>query len=159
MGMPANYFGNVLSTSFAAANASAIKEEPHSWGANLIHDAIHRAANEEYFQSLVDLVEMSKPSIVVPRDYVKGDELVFVVSSGLRFPLYEIDHGWGKPILASYYLPISRGYVMPTPSPHGDGSWLIYVNFLVHELKAIESHPNFILRRISPELFAGLKNV
>ncbi|GLJ20279.1 hypothetical protein SUGI_0368290 [Cryptomeria japonica] len=103
MGLPANYLGNVLSTAFAAGNASAIKEEPHNWVANLIHDAIHSAANEEYFQSLVDLVEMSKPSIVAPRDFVKGDEPVLVVSSGLRFPLYEIDHGWGKSILASYF--------------------------------------------------------
>ncbi|GLJ20278.1 hypothetical protein SUGI_0368250 [Cryptomeria japonica] len=114
MEMPANYFGNVLSTTFVAANAGAIKEERHSWAANLVHDAIYRAANEEYFQSLVDFVEMSNPSIVVPKDFVKGDETIFVVSSGLRFPLYEIDHAWGKPILASYYLPFSRGYVMPT---------------------------------------------
>ncbi|XP_059074983.1 coniferyl alcohol acyltransferase-like [Cryptomeria japonica] len=137
MGMIANYFGNVLSTPFDA---------------NLIYDAIYRDANEEYFQSLVDLVEMSKPSIVVPRDFVKGDEPIFVVFSGLRFPLYEIDHGWGKPILASDYLPFSQGYVMPTPSPHRDGSWLIYVKFLVEQLKAIESHSNFILRKISTRM-------
>ncbi|GLJ20281.1 hypothetical protein SUGI_0368310 [Cryptomeria japonica] len=84
---------------------------------------------------------MSKPSIVIPRDFVKEDEPIFVVSSGLRFRLYEIDHGWGKPILASYYLPFSRGYIMPTPSPHGDGSWLIYVIFLVDQLKAMNPTP------------------
>ncbi|GLJ20290.1 hypothetical protein SUGI_0368420 [Cryptomeria japonica] len=159
MGMPANYFGNVVSTAFAMANAGNVKEEPLSWAAKLIHDAIYRAANEEYFQSFVDLIEMSKPSIVVPRAFVKGDEPMLVVSSGLRFPLYDIDHGWGKPILASYYLPFAPGYVMPTRSPHADGSWLIYVNFLVDQLKAIESHPNFILHKISSDFFAGLKNV
>ncbi|GLJ20285.1 hypothetical protein SUGI_0368370 [Cryptomeria japonica] len=148
MGMPANYFGNVVLTSFAVANVGNIKKEPLSCVAKLIHDAIYRAANEEYFQSVVDLVEMSKPSTVAARAFVQRDEPILVVSSGLRFPLYEIDHGWGKPILANYYLPFSRGYVMPTPSPHGDGSWLIYVNFLVDQLKAMESHPNFTLHKI-----------
>ncbi|KAH9319413.1 hypothetical protein KI387_021182 [Taxus chinensis] len=155
IGMPANYFGNVLLLPFVGASAGDIKKQPLSWSAKLIHDAIHCAANEEYFQSLVDLVEMSKPSSVIPNIYLKRGEPAFVVSSGLRFPLYEVDHGWGKPNLASYYVPYAKGYVMPTRSSNGDGSWIIYMNLLVEQLKALESHPNFILRPITQKFLAG----
>ncbi|GLJ20276.1 hypothetical protein SUGI_0368230 [Cryptomeria japonica] len=158
MGMPANYFGNAILVPFASARAKDIKEEPLSWSTKLIHDAIHSAANEECFRSLVDFIEISKPSLVFPRIYANKDEPSIVISSGLRFPLYEVDHGWGKPSLASYYLPYSPGYVMPSPSPYGDGSWIIYMNLLVDQLNAIESHPNFILRLISPDLFGGQKS-
>ncbi|GLJ20241.1 hypothetical protein SUGI_0367350 [Cryptomeria japonica] len=159
MGMPSNYFGNVISLPFARARAEDIKKEPLSWSAKVIHDAIYSAANEEHFQSLVDFVEISKPSLVLPKICGFIDEPSIVVSSGLRFPLYKVDYGWGKPCLASYYLPFVPGYVMPTPSPYGDGSWLIYMNLLVDQLNAIESHPDFILHLISQNIYGGQKSL
>ena len=58
MGMPFNYFGNVLLLPFAKARAEDIKKQPLSWSAGQIHDVIQSAANEEHFQSLIDWVEM-----------------------------------------------------------------------------------------------------
>ncbi|GLJ20240.1 hypothetical protein SUGI_0367340 [Cryptomeria japonica] len=155
MGMPSNYFGNVIALPYARARAEDIKKEPLSWSAKVIHDVIYSAANEEHFQSLVDFVEISKPSSVFARICESIDEPSFVVSSGLHFPLYKVDYGWGKPCLASHYLTYVPGYVMPTPSPYGDGSWLIYMNLLVDQLNAIESHPDFILCLISQNIFGG----
>ncbi|GLJ21231.1 hypothetical protein SUGI_0389190 [Cryptomeria japonica] len=159
IGMPANYFGNAVLAPFASARAEDIKKEPLSWSAKLIHDAIYSVANEESFQSAVDFIEISKPSLVFPKIYRNKDEPYIIVSSGLRFPLYKFDHGWGKPRLAIYNLPYTSGYVMPTLSPYGDGSWLINMNLLIDQINAIESHPNFFSRLISPNIFCDQKNV
>ncbi|GLJ35069.1 hypothetical protein SUGI_0705610 [Cryptomeria japonica] len=72
---------------------------------------------------------------------------IFLVSSGLRFPLYEIDYGWGKPTFGSYHFPWGgeAGYVMPTHSPAGNDSWIVYLHLPPEHLNAIEADPNRIL--------------
>jgi hypothetical protein len=49
MGMPSNYFGNVLLLPFVEAHAIDIKTQPFSWGAELIHNVIYSVASEEHF--------------------------------------------------------------------------------------------------------------
>ncbi|KAH9289682.1 hypothetical protein KI387_033799, partial [Taxus chinensis] len=161
IGMAANYFGNVLLLPFAESNAGDIKNKSLSWGAGIIHDAIHGAANEEHFQSLIDFVEITKATSVLAKIYCKPDDIqstgpAVLVSSGLRFPLYEVDYGWGLPIFASYHFPWrgEAGYVMPSHSPVGDGSWVVYMHLPLELLNAIESHPNCILRPICQDLIA-----
>jgi hypothetical protein len=46
MGMPSNYFGNVLLLPFLEAHATDIKTQPFSWGVDLIHNVIYSAASE-----------------------------------------------------------------------------------------------------------------
>ncbi|KAH9289846.1 hypothetical protein KI387_033963, partial [Taxus chinensis] len=128
LGLPANYFGNVVAFGFAVAAAGEVKNKPLSWGANLIHDGIYDAANEEYLQDIIDLVELTKTSSSTYKitNHGQSNGTVLQVSSGLRFPLNGIDYGWGKPILASFHFPAGSQlcYVMPLPSPQADGSWL-----------------------------------
>ncbi|XP_059064402.1 coniferyl alcohol acyltransferase-like [Cryptomeria japonica] len=135
IGISANYFGNVLTLPFAESNAGYIKSKPLCWSAGLIHDAIKSAANEEHFQSLIDFVETTKPTPVLAKIYCGADDMessgpAVLVSSGLWFPLYEVDFGWGKPTFVSYHFPwgAEAGYVMPTHSPLGDGSWIVYMH-------------------------------
>ncbi|GLJ34899.1 hypothetical protein SUGI_0702530 [Cryptomeria japonica] len=152
IGVSPNYFGNDLILPFAKSNAGYIKSNPLCWSAGLIHDAIQSAANEEYFQSLIDLVETTKPTPVLAKIYCKEDDNQssgpgVLVSSGLRFPLYDVDFGWGKPTFGSYHFPWGgeAGYVMPTQSPTGDASWIVYMHLHLEQLNAIESNPNRIL--------------
>ncbi|KAH9289679.1 hypothetical protein KI387_033796, partial [Taxus chinensis] len=130
IGMSDNYFGNVLLLPFIERNAGDVKNKSISWGAGLIHDAISSAANDEHFQSLIDFVETTKPTTVLAKIYCKADDAQstgpsVLLSSGLRFPLYEVDHGWGQPTFASYHFPSGgeAGYVMPSHSPVGDEVW------------------------------------
>ncbi|GLJ35065.1 hypothetical protein SUGI_0705570 [Cryptomeria japonica] len=162
IGVSANYFRNVLILPFAESNAHYVRNKPLCWSAGLIHDAIQSAANEEHFQSLVDLVETTKPTPVLAKIYCRGDEKepsgpAVLVSSGLRFPLYEVDYGWGKPTFASYHFPWGgeAGYVMPTHSPAGDGSWIVYMHLPLKQLYAIESDPNRILLPIQQVFLAS----
>ncbi|GLJ34928.1 hypothetical protein SUGI_0702930 [Cryptomeria japonica] len=158
IGVSANYFGNVLILPFAESDASCIKSKSLCWSAGLIHDAIQSAANEEHFQSLIDLVETTQPTPVLAKIYCREDDNqssgpAVLVSSGLRFPLYEVDFGWGKPTFGSYHFPWGgeAGYVMPTQSPAGDGSWIVYMHLPLEQLNAIESDPNRILLPVTQD--------
>ncbi|GLJ35080.1 hypothetical protein SUGI_0705830 [Cryptomeria japonica] len=102
IGVSANYFGNVISLPFAESNTHCIKTKSLCWSAGLIHDAIQSAANKEHVQSLIDFVDTIKPTPVLDKIYCSENDMqssgpAVVVSSGLRFPLYEVDYGWGKP--------------------------------------------------------------
>lgn len=153
-----NYFGNVIILPFAQSSAHYIKRKPLCWSAGLIHDAIQSATNEECFQSLIDFVETIKPTPALAKIYCRADGIqssgpAVLVSSGLRFPLYEVDYGWGKPMFASYHFPWGgeAGYVMPTQSPAGDGSWIVYMHLPLKQLNAIESDPNCILHPLTKD--------
>ncbi|GLJ34929.1 hypothetical protein SUGI_0702950 [Cryptomeria japonica] len=43
------------------------------------------------------------------------------------------------------------GYVMPTQSPAGDGSWIVYMHLPLEQLNAIDSDPNRILIPITQD--------
>lgn len=164
-GLPPNYFGNVLSIPFAEAAAGELMEGEYSqsWAADLIHGCIAEAASEEHFQSLINWVEVQKPKPALARIYSgsggeKNSGPCVVVSSGLRFPLCDIDFGWGKAWFASYHFPWGgeAGYVMPSPSPAGDGSWIVYMHLSNHLLDAIERNPDFFLLPLKPNLLKDL---
>ncbi|GLJ35079.1 hypothetical protein SUGI_0705740 [Cryptomeria japonica] len=154
-----NYFGNVIGLPFAESNAYCIKTISLCWSAGLIHDAIQSVANKEHFKSLIDFVETIKLTPVLAKIYCRENGMqssgpAVVVSSGVRFPLYEVDYGWGKPTFGCYHFPWGgeAGYVMPSHSPAGDGSWLVYVHLPKEQLNAIESDPNCILLPIAQDL-------
>lgn len=162
MGMPSNYFGNVLSLPFLQARASDVKNQPANWSAKLIHNVIYSAANEEHFQSLVDWLEMIRPdtglaTIYCRRDIAESSGPSISVSSGLRFPLSKIDYGWGKPCFASYHFDWGgeAGYVMPLPSSSGDGSWVVYMHLPLNQLEAIEAHADCLFHRVTSD-FLGI---
>eukprot|EP01018_Ginkgo_biloba_P026920 Gb_26788 [translate_table: standard] len=138
----ATYFGNLVSLPYAEACVGEVREKPLSWRAEMVHRAIKVATNEEHFRSLIDWVEMKRPEATLSKLY--HDVSAVVVSSGLRFPISNLDFGWGKSAFTSYYFPWGgkAGYVMPMPSPLGEGSWVVYTHLSIHQLKAIESHPH-----------------
>ena len=115
--MPTNYFGNVAAFAFPRAVTNDIKHKELSWSAKIIHEAIYATARKEYFKRIVDLVARTKTTSISYRiiDGNPSSKPVVMVSSGLRFPLYDVDYGWGKPMLASYHFPKGtvHSYVMP----------------------------------------------
>ena len=63
-----------------------------------------------------------------------------MVSSGQHFPISKVDFGWGKSAFGSFYFPWGGnvGYVMPIPSPSGNGDWVVYMHMLKREPELIE---------------------
>ncbi|KAK3411227.1 hypothetical protein EUGRSUZ_J03197 [Eucalyptus grandis] len=155
----ASYFGNVLSIPFGEKRAMEVVEKPLSWVAEAVHEFVERGATREHFLDLIDWVEEHRPVPAVARIYCKpGIEeeeegsTAFVVSSGQRFPVTEMDFGWGKPVVGSYHFPWGgeAGYVMPMPSPLSNGDWVVYLHLSRSQVAFIESHAPTLFRPLTP---------
>ncbi|XP_030476433.1 coniferyl alcohol acyltransferase-like [Syzygium oleosum] len=156
----ASYFGNVLSIPFGEKRAMEVVEKPLSWVAEAVHEFVESAATKEHFLDLIDWVEEHRPVPAVARIYCKPrseqeeeeGSTAFVVSSGQRFPVTEMDFGWGKPVLGSYHFPWGgeAGYVMPMPSPLSNGDWVVYLHLSRSQVAFIESKAPTVFRPLTP---------
>ncbi|XP_010058984.1 coniferyl alcohol acyltransferase [Eucalyptus grandis] len=154
-----SYFGNVLSVPFGEKRAREVVEKPLSWVADVVHEFVESAAKKEHFLDLIDWVEGHRPVPALARIFCKpGSEeeeegsTALVVSSGQRFPVTEMDFGWGKPMLGSYHFPWGgkAGYVMPMPSPLSNGDWVVYLHLSRSQVAFIESHAPTVFRPLTP---------
>ncbi|CAI9263560.1 unnamed protein product [Lactuca saligna] len=150
-----NYFGNVLSIPYGEANCGDLKEMPLSRVADMIHEFVGPATTEEHFRGLIDWVELHRPEPAVARIYTKMEENegeAVVVSSGQRFPVENIDFGWGKPHFGSYHFPWGgqTGYVMPMPSVRKNGDWIVYMHMLEKHLDLVETKGRKMFKPLTP---------
>ncbi|PRQ51795.1 putative transferase [Rosa chinensis] len=149
----ASYFGNVLSIPFGATKIQELKEKSLNWVADEVHEFLECAVTKEHFLGLIDWVEAHRPVPGLAKIYCNGSEEgpAFVVSSGQRFPLSKVDFGWGAPVFGSYHFPWggSSGYVMPMPSPVGNGDWVVYMHMLKGQLEVIEKEAGHVLRPLT----------
>ncbi|KAE9618854.1 hypothetical protein Lal_00047921 [Lupinus albus] len=147
------YFGNVLSIPFGGKPVEELVEKPLWWVANEVHEFMAAATKEEHFLGLIDWVEAHRPVPGLARIYCCGDDEgpAFVVSSGQRFPQEKVDFGWGKAVFGSYHFPWDgeAGYVMPMPSPLGNGDWVVYMHLGEGLLEIIECEGAHIFRPLT----------
>ncbi|XP_059284189.1 coniferyl alcohol acyltransferase-like [Lycium ferocissimum] len=136
------YFGNVLSIPFGEKKVEELKEKPLNWVANVVHEFLDIAKTREHFLGLIDWVEARRPEPAMAKIYAAdGDGPAVVVSSGKNFPARKINFGWGDPVFWSYHFPWvgKTGYVMPMPSPKGNGDWIVYMHLLKWQIELIEA--------------------
>ncbi|KAL1816469.1 hypothetical protein ACET3Z_019043 [Daucus carota] len=139
-----DYFGNVLSVPYSESTVGELKSLPLSAIANKVHACVESAANEEHFRGLVDWVEKQRPQQAMCKVYScipnEAEEAAVVVSSGQRFPVSQMEFGWGRPCFGSYYFPWGgyTGYVMPMPSAANDGDWIVFMHLSPSHLDFIE---------------------
>ncbi|XP_027150901.1 shikimate O-hydroxycinnamoyltransferase-like [Coffea eugenioides] len=148
------YYGNVLSIPFGEKKIEELKKKPLSWIADEVHDFINGATNKEHFLGVIDWVEAHRPEPALARMYatrVTEEGPAVVISSGLRFPVTEMDFAWGVPAILSYYFPwgAQAGYVVPMPSPIGNGDWIVYIHMLKDQLHFIESEAPHIFKPLT----------
>ncbi|XP_020235688.1 putrescine hydroxycinnamoyltransferase 2-like [Cajanus cajan] len=147
-----SYFGNVLSIPFGGKPVEELLEEPLGLVADAVHEFLAAAATKEHFLGLIDWVEAHRPVPGVATIYCSHNEgPAFVVSSGQRFPEDMMDFGWGKVVFASYHFPWGgeAGYVMPMPSPLGNGDWVVYMHLAKRQLEIIESEAVHVFRPLT----------
>ncbi|RDX61458.1 Shikimate O-hydroxycinnamoyltransferase, partial [Mucuna pruriens] len=147
------YFGNVLSIPFGGKLVEELVEEPLGYVVEAVHEFLEVATTKEHFLGLIDWVEARRPIPGVAKIYCcKATEgPTFVVSSGQRFPEDKVDFGWGKVVFASYHFPWGgeAGYVMPMPSPLGNGDWVVYMHLTKRQLEIVESEAAHIFRPLT----------
>ncbi|XP_004305786.1 PREDICTED: shikimate O-hydroxycinnamoyltransferase-like [Fragaria vesca subsp. vesca] len=149
----ASYFGNVLSIPFGGKVIQELNEKSLNWVADEVHEFLECAVTKEHFLGLIDWVEAHRPVPGLAKIYCSGSEEgpAFVVSSGQRFPVSEVDFGWGAPLFGSYHFPWggSSGYVMPMPSPVGNGDWVVYMHMLKGQLDVIEKEGGHVFKPLT----------
>lgn len=147
------YFGNVLSIPFSGKRRDELMDKPLSWVADALHNCLQSAVTKEHFLGLIDWVEARRPATAVAKIYSNesDDGPACVVSSGQRFPVSKVDFGWGKPAFGSYHFPWggSSAYVMPMPSPKGNGDWVVYMHLLKGQLEMIEARAGDVFRPLT----------
>ncbi|CAK7339764.1 unnamed protein product [Dovyalis caffra] len=148
------YFGNVLSIPYGGKTIRELIENPLSWVANEVHHFLENAVSKEHFLGLIDWVEARRPEPSVAKIYSSGGDNegpAFVVSSGQRFPVSKVDFGWGVPLFGSYHFPWggNAGYVMPMPSPAGNGDWIVYMHLMRGQLEFIEAEASHFFRPLT----------
>ncbi|KAL7142756.1 hypothetical protein ABFS83_08G145100 [Erythranthe nasuta] len=157
-----SYFGNVLSIPFGEKKITELIGKPLNWAACEVHAFLQAAVTREHFLGLIDWVEERRPEKGVSRIYaaVAEEEAAVVVSSGQRFPVREMDYGWGNPAFGSYHFPWGgkSGYVMPMPSPNGNGDWIVYIHLMKAQLDLIESIAARVFNPITRDYLLSLAN-
>ncbi|CAO2036433.1 unnamed protein product [Urochloa humidicola] len=142
-----HYFGNVLTIPYGVMGSEELRRMGLAEVAEDVHRWVAEAATGEHFRGLVDWVEALRPETAVVRAYLGGtagsEAMACIVSSGMGFPVGEVDFGWGRPAFASYHFPwpAGTGYVMPMTSARGDGDWVVYVHVAPELAKVMEEEP------------------
>ncbi|KAE8715954.1 hypothetical protein F3Y22_tig00110156pilonHSYRG00045 [Hibiscus syriacus] len=137
-----NYIGNVLSVTTEEASIVEIKQGSISDIADIVHKAITKVTNEAYFQDLIDWIECHKPGLMLPRFVLGREGPAVVISSGRRFPVAELDFGFGSPVLGTVSTTIENsgvGYMNQRTSGRGDGSWVVSAILWPQLAAALES--------------------
>lgn len=151
----ANYFGNVLSIPYGSLNLDELQSMQLCHVADKVHEFLEEAATEEHFRGMIDWVESIRPDKAVAKIYLDERTPSLVVSSGQRFPVDNLDFGWGSPVLASYHFPwgSNTGYVMPMPMPMpcGQGDWVVYVHLPSRLIKALEDESGHVFQRLTAD--------
>lgn len=141
-----NYIGNVLSLALGEARIHVLKEASIPEIAKIVHEAISEVNNEDHFLDLIDWVECHRPGLMLAKAVLGQEGPVLVVSSGRRFPVSEVDFGFGSPLLGTVYTSVERigvGYMNQRQSGSGDGSWTVSAILWPELAAALEADPIF----------------
>ncbi|KAK9698355.1 hypothetical protein RND81_08G098500 [Saponaria officinalis] len=151
-----SYFGNVLSIPFGEQKCGDLTNMSLDCVTNKVHNFLNQATSKDHFLGLIDWVEAHKPEPLVAKIYSNKTEdgPAFVVSSGQRFPISKVDFGWGKPGFGSYHFPWGGncGYVMPMPSPLGNGDWVVYMHLRESQLDFIQKKACGVIELVNSNL-------
>lgn len=137
-----NYIGNVLSLAVGEASLVEIKQGSLSDIGNIVHEAIAKVTNEEHFLDLIDWIECHRPGLMLSKIVLGRGGPALVVSSGRRFPVAELDFGFGNPILGTACSVIEKlgiAYLNQRPSARGDDSWTVSAILWPELAAALES--------------------
>lgn len=148
------YFGNVLSIPFGEKKVEELKEKSLSWVASAVHEFLEHVVTREHFLGLINWVENHRPEPALARIYATNEDTpALVVSSGQQFPVRKIEFGWGEAVFGSYHFPWEgkSGYVMPMPSPKGNGDWIVYMHMLKGQIDLIEAIASNVFKPLTAD--------
>ncbi|KAG8382020.1 hypothetical protein BUALT_Bualt05G0033000 [Buddleja alternifolia] len=144
-----NYIGNMLSLAFGETYVTNLKQGSVADISDIIHKAILKATNEAHFRDLIDWVECHRPGLMISKSVLGLGGPAIVISSGRRFPVAELDFGFGSPVIGTVCSTIERlgvGYINQRPGARGDGSWIVSAILWPEMVEALESDPDRVFQ-------------
>ncbi|KAJ8774198.1 hypothetical protein K2173_009629 [Erythroxylum novogranatense] len=141
-----NYVGNVLSIATAEGGVTELKQSSMPDVAGKVHDAISKVTSESHFLDLIDWIECHRPGLMMSNAVLGRGGPTLVLSSGRRFPVAELDFGFGSPVLGTVYSTIQKlgvAYMNQRPSGRNDGSWTVSAILWPELATALESDSIF----------------
>eukprot|EP00249_Psilotum_nudum_P035898 c5845_g1_i1 orf=283-1698(+) len=107
--LPAAYFGNVVQCAVAQATVGELKKETLADTAARIHE-IATSVCDETLRGMMHWLELNNNSFGGKWLATEG----LMVSSSTRFPVYDVDYGWGRPA------------AVRTVAIHGEGELVLF---------------------------------
>lgn len=139
-----DYIGNVLSLAVGEASIAELKNGTIADVSSEVHEAISKVTTRSHFLDLIDWIECHRPGLMLARVVLGQGGPTLVVSSGRRFPVAELDFGFGRPVLGTVCSTIEKigvGYVNQRASARGDGSWTLSAILWPELAAAFDSDP------------------
>ncbi|KAH9324624.1 hypothetical protein KI387_004802, partial [Taxus chinensis] len=136
--LPRSYFGNAIQMVGATVAAGDLLERGLDHAARVLHRIIsaHQDPNIR--------AELEKPPTIIEIDKYIPKNCVSMGSSP-RFPMYDSDFGWGRPVAArSGWTNKFDGKMSAYPGHEGSGSVDIEICLLPKTMSVLESDPNFL---------------
>ncbi|XP_057835007.1 BAHD acyltransferase DCR-like [Cryptomeria japonica] len=134
--LPPTYFGNCLSLGLAQTTAKALINSDISFAADIIQQLIHSCTSEAQINYLIDWAESPGGnclSLVKEAGWEYGTNAV----SSPRFPLYEIDFGWGKPADVQVATMNEIGIMLLSCAKDGGKSILVSTCLPQHQMEVL----------------------
>ncbi|EFJ35038.1 BAHD family acyltransferase, clade IV [Selaginella moellendorffii] len=128
LALPAHFFGNAVFRRCACATVCDILAMPLGDLASLIAAGLESLSQEDYLRSVVDFLALKQQHEDQQRSSPQAEEIPrfsfdpnLIITSWARLPFYELDFGFGRPVLATPTEGPCEGYVRVVPSSNGDG--------------------------------------
>ncbi|KAH7425197.1 hypothetical protein KP509_11G043700 [Ceratopteris richardii] len=117
--LPEDYFGNVNFYGYTSWKAGELVENSLSFAADLVKAAIAKVDNAHIRSALDWIAKQDTPKSVVAAFCTPFIDLA--MTSWWRFPLYDLDFGWGNPSHVRIPTFAFDGLIILLPSPAGSG--------------------------------------
>eukprot|EP00253_Pinus_taeda_P001347 PITA_01347 len=137
--LPPTYFGNCVCSGIARTTAKQLLEEDIVFAAALIQEIISCCASDVHINNFVDFVESHLGSGNI--DPTLGNlcsDYIVMTSMSPKFPVYEIDHGWGRPVSVQDPSLKGIGQMMLFPGRGGGKSIAVSTKLPHHQMESLK---------------------
>lgn len=131
--IPPTFCGNTIISAHISVPASEVARNPLSYCVAKIQEAVAKI-DERYVRSALDWMQLhgAVPAIGSAKDVL--------VSAWWKFPFYEHDFGWGKPVHSGPPPTATPQYCLIVSNGTDDGGLLLLVSFQPHEMVKFERY-------------------
>ncbi|KAJ7526034.1 hypothetical protein O6H91_17G078700 [Diphasiastrum complanatum] len=135
--LPESYFGNAVFVPLTISIAQDLLNNPASCPASLIQTSLAQA-NDQYLRESLLHIQKTVESLDQNSTMPTAAHPNLVVTSWLKFPLYEMDFGWGGPAFVGNVPRGEEGLLLLLPSYTRDGSIDAVVQLFSADLQNLE---------------------